>query len=278
MTSSVFLNPPKCINSTTSAFIDTNFSNTVNFNVGGKKYQVSRSLLEMHDDTMLTRSASDQWQKEPESEIFIERDGALFRFVLKYLRDGKVFLPLTVAKNDLINELDYYGVDIFEESIVDERTQGILAVGAFNKGAIALKETLTLARKEALELKIRRCCALVASDCIEAYMSSGNFMEKSTISFQELVDSSDKYFGTVYETMDKSIDICNEYLSKVGLKISRFSKKGLRSVSSCGNQSSFDDNFSSKKVSKYEGLYSSSFERCILYEVSLELVQLIGHE
>jgi len=74
------------------------------FNIGGQRYEVSRSLLESHD-TMLAKSASDQWQKDPETEIFIERDGLRFRFVLDYLRDGKVGLPITETTDAFVAEL-----------------------------------------------------------------------------------------------------------------------------------------------------------------------------
>ena len=80
------------------------------FNIGGHRYEVSRSLLLNHPDTMLAKSASDQWQEDPESEIFIERDGQRFRFVLDYLRDGKVGLPITETTDAFVAELEYYNI------------------------------------------------------------------------------------------------------------------------------------------------------------------------
>ena len=88
------------------------------FNIGGHRYEVSRSLLESHPDTMLAKSASDQWQEDPESEIFIERDGQRFRFVLDYLRDGKVSLPITEAKHAFLAELEYYNIGADTDKIV----------------------------------------------------------------------------------------------------------------------------------------------------------------
>jgi hypothetical protein len=92
---------------------------TVKFNIGGLRYEVSRSLLERHSESMLTKIASDQWQEDPELEIFIERDGSTFRHVLKYLRDGKVKLPITETKSDLIEELAYYNIDHDTDKIDD---------------------------------------------------------------------------------------------------------------------------------------------------------------
>ena len=89
------------------------------FNIGGLRYEVSRSLLERHSESMMAKIASDQWQEDPESEIFIERDGSTFRYVLKYLRDGKVKLPITETKSDVIEELAYYNIDHDADKIDD---------------------------------------------------------------------------------------------------------------------------------------------------------------
>ena len=41
--------------------LGTRGTSTVSFNVGGRIYEVSRSLLEQYPDTMLARMASDMW-------------------------------------------------------------------------------------------------------------------------------------------------------------------------------------------------------------------------
>ena len=94
----------------------------VKFNVGGHRYEVSRSMLSLHPQTMLAKSASEQWQTDPEKEIFIDRDGATFGHVLNYLRDGKVSLPITIRKETLLSELEYYGVDGVEETTINEES------------------------------------------------------------------------------------------------------------------------------------------------------------
>ena len=92
----------------------------VTFNVGGQPYQVSRTLLNSHPETMLAKSASERWQADSDSEIFIERDGEMFRHVLSYLRDGRVDLPVTVTKKGLLSELKYYGVEGVDDDNVDD--------------------------------------------------------------------------------------------------------------------------------------------------------------
>jgi len=107
-------------------------------------YEVSRSLLEQHLDTMLARMASDTWlhvgnvnenrskkrnnnnegsklagEEEhndngdvmgDKSALFIERNGDRFQFCLDYMRDGgNIDLPVTVSKDSLLQDLVYYG-------------------------------------------------------------------------------------------------------------------------------------------------------------------------
>mmetsp|Transcript_22506 Transcript_22506/g.33751 ORF Transcript_22506/g.33751 Transcript_22506/m.33751 type:complete len:281 (-) Transcript_22506:537-1379(-) len=100
---------------------------TCKFNVGGRKYEVSRSLLEQHPNTMLARISSAQWQSNPTDEIFIDRDGDRFRYILDYLRDAAVSLPANVPKKALLKDLAYYGIEnIDEECIDDGPSQGLL--------------------------------------------------------------------------------------------------------------------------------------------------------
>eukprot|EP00523_Entomoneis_sp_CCMP467_P010295 CAMPEP_0168739602 /NCGR_PEP_ID=MMETSP0724-20121128/11548_1 /TAXON_ID=265536 /ORGANISM="Amphiprora sp., Strain CCMP467" /LENGTH=235 /DNA_ID=CAMNT_0008787011 /DNA_START=34 /DNA_END=741 /DNA_ORIENTATION=+ len=110
----------------------SSLSSTVKFNVGGKVYEVSCSLLNRYPDTMLARMASDTWNGHDDDDatttnnhnrkkrsadgetkpLFIERDGERFQFVLDYLRDGKILLPTTkVSPDAILAELDYFGLD-----------------------------------------------------------------------------------------------------------------------------------------------------------------------
>ena len=63
-------------------------TNMVHFNVGGKQYEVSCSLLEMYPNTMLARSASEQWLPNPDAEVFVERDekNKIFKYMKANLK------------------------------------------------------------------------------------------------------------------------------------------------------------------------------------------------
>jgi len=113
---------------------ENDMTETVKFNVGGSIYEVSRSLLERYPDTMLAKSASKRWQEVSMSEIFIERDGDLFRHVLSYLRDGRVVLPLTASREGLMLEFQYYGLDgVEKENIDDSLIRGSQHAGIYKK-------------------------------------------------------------------------------------------------------------------------------------------------
>ena len=86
-------------------------STTVQFDIGGTLYKVSLSLLESFPDSMLSSIVSTKWKEGFEEQIFIERDGHRFRYVLDYMRDGKVTLPKGECIEALCTELEYFGIE-----------------------------------------------------------------------------------------------------------------------------------------------------------------------
>jgi hypothetical protein len=103
-----------------SAEVETNSSakgmSRIKFNVGGTHYEVSESLLGQYPNSMLRKISSDTWNDtatanaEP-NEIFIDRNGTHFAYVLDYMRDARVELPLLVPRAQLIADLEYLGIE-----------------------------------------------------------------------------------------------------------------------------------------------------------------------
>jgi len=185
----------------------------VNFNVGGQHFTISRSLLEMHPETMLAKSASEQWQDDPEAEIFIERDGELFRHVLSYLRDGRVKLPLTLTKEGFLSELEYYGLDnICEENVDDSLIKEVQTAQGFSNGKEKMEIMIDTLKRE-------RYCVEFAQICIEYWLSDDSKERKKTFIIKEDDDKTYLAADAVYENdyTHKTYDKCNEYLKKVGL-------------------------------------------------------------
>lgn len=91
-----------CTLTTTQKKIEV--TSTVKFNVGGKIFEISRSLLDYFPETMLYKAASEIWIQENNSDpIFIERDCDRFHHVLDYMRDGYINLPYHTTKDAVLN-------------------------------------------------------------------------------------------------------------------------------------------------------------------------------
>ncbi|KAL7471310.1 hypothetical protein ACHAXS_011613 [Conticribra weissflogii] len=83
---------------------------TVKFNVGGKKFEASRELVEENEESMLARMVSDTWQEDPTKPVFIDRDYDIFSSVLGYLRYGSIVLPNSIDRDMFLRDMDFYGI------------------------------------------------------------------------------------------------------------------------------------------------------------------------
>ena len=185
-------------------------SHSVTFIVGGEKFELSRSLLDMYPKTLLNTSASERWQKNPESKIIMDRDPMLFHHVLAYLRDKKVYLPTTVAKKAVLLELEYYCVDnVDEDAIDDSLTQGYLAAQGARKFLVSIDEL----EEEFNDNMKEGNSILVAKQCIERFLTLRGDQMELEVSFSSFTGlQGPKYFVR---------NNCNKHLEKVGLQVIR---------------------------------------------------------
>jgi hypothetical protein len=95
---------------------------TVKFNVGGRHFGVSRTLIDANPDSMLSKLISETWVNDPKTPIFIDRDGDKFSLVLDYLRYGSIELPIVTPEAMFLRELDYYGIVVESGSVTQKRT------------------------------------------------------------------------------------------------------------------------------------------------------------
>lgn len=97
------------------------------FNVGGIIHEVPISTIERYPNTMLARMVSSTWQKDPEKEIFVDRNGLRFQYIVDYMRDGAVDIPTSVSRAAMQKDFEYFGF----ENISLESGPGI--IGAYQQ-------------------------------------------------------------------------------------------------------------------------------------------------
>ncbi len=83
---------------------------TVKFNVGGKKFEASRELVEENEESMLARMVSDTWQEDPTKPVYIDRDDDIFSSVLGYLRCGSIVVPNAIDRVIFLSDMDFCGI------------------------------------------------------------------------------------------------------------------------------------------------------------------------
>ena len=184
-------------------------AHTVTFNVGGKKYEVSRSLIGRFPNTILARMTSELWLGSVEAKdkpIFIERDGDRFRYCLDYMRDGWVSVPITISKDGIVKDLEYYGFEGVDPAAIELCGTGREATGLF----------IIDVRSNLLDMRLRAVCIKVAYDCVNRYLSNGR--KRLTIylePFQELFKYKNWFNNKGWE--EKRKDFLNEALAEFGL-------------------------------------------------------------
>ena len=99
---------------------------TVNLNVGGRHFTTSVQTLTKDPDSMLAAMFSGRFELKPceDGAFFIDRDGTHFRYILNYLRTGKLNLPKdkTIVK-ELLEEAEFYQIQgMINELVPNEST------------------------------------------------------------------------------------------------------------------------------------------------------------
>ena len=89
------------------------FSSTVTLNVGGQHFTTSLQTLTKDPDSMLHAMFSGRFDTKPaeDGSYFIDRDGTHFRYILNYLRTGRLLLPDDeLVREELLDEAEFYQI------------------------------------------------------------------------------------------------------------------------------------------------------------------------
>ena len=95
------------------------FSSTVKLNVGGQFFSTSLQTLTKDPGSMLHAMFSGRFDTKPSEDgsYFIDRDGTHFRFILNYLRTGKILIPEDkLVQREVLEEAEFYQI----RGIIDE--------------------------------------------------------------------------------------------------------------------------------------------------------------
>ena len=102
------------------------FSSTIQLNVGGHRFTTSLQTLTKDPNSMLAAMFSGKFEMKPSEDgaFFIDRDGTHFRFVLNYLRTGKLTLPKGATfLDELAEEAAFYQIQGILDELVSKAPQ-----------------------------------------------------------------------------------------------------------------------------------------------------------
>ena len=98
---------------------DVHLASTITLNVGGQYFTTTLQTLTKDKGSMLHAMFSGRHDSKPaeDGSYFIDRDGTHFRYILNYLRTGRLLLPKDeLVREELLEEAEFYQIhDILEE-------------------------------------------------------------------------------------------------------------------------------------------------------------------
>ena len=91
----------------------------ITLNIGGKIFMTTYQTLTKYKESLFYKMFDEKYNTQPNSKnnsYFIDRDGTHFRYILNYLRNGKLILPSNKEEridliNELIDEAGYYNIE-----------------------------------------------------------------------------------------------------------------------------------------------------------------------
>ncbi|TSK17911.1 Potassium channel regulatory protein [Bagarius yarrelli] len=84
----------------------------ITFNVGGQIFTTKASTIRRHPHSRLARmlDETDPEFKVVNNQVFIDRDGQLFRIIMEFLRTGRMTLPGEFETDGLLREAEFYNI------------------------------------------------------------------------------------------------------------------------------------------------------------------------
>ncbi|XP_051870911.1 putative potassium channel regulatory protein [Pristis pectinata] len=108
-----------------------NKAEVVILNIGGVKYSTSAGTLKRYQDSKLARAleGGDPDFRIANGQIFVDRDGSLFRYILDFLRTRQLDLPSAFSDYDrLAREAEFYNLPFLVELLNQDRLKQRLEI------------------------------------------------------------------------------------------------------------------------------------------------------
>jgi BTB/POZ domain len=261
--------------------------NVVTFNVGGRIFQIRRTLLDSYPDTMLARAASDLWKEKIEiisptttdcvkKPIFIDRDSTRFACVLDFMRDScSIDLPVTVTKESFLRELQYFGFDmttINSDCITYNipAYEAIVKVDKLHKGFQIKTAQMQLAKDHTILAYI--CFSETAKDvsgrCVIEVKESRIILPQSV---QQRIGSISIISDTsLFETVKSLDNLCKQFVRVTSVSSDATNNEKLSVKSAMKYVTAFNEHLAEYGL---ECTSMNKFEKCGKYGYSFQLKQ-----
>ena len=100
-------------------------SDIVHIDVGGRHFATSRTVIQQGDSGFLKKLLADS----ASNELFIDRDGTNFRYIMSFMRSETPVLPNeTSACNDILKEAEFFETVEFRRLVTQHGCSVIVPV------------------------------------------------------------------------------------------------------------------------------------------------------
>lgn len=205
---------------------------TVQFDVGGTVYKVQRSLIESYPNTMMAQVIAKTWQLNPKASFFIDRNGDRFQYVLDFMRDGEVHLPLSVPRASFLKDLEYFGFGVVDPMSINDGCSSVEAATQIARCEALYQQELEKCHRTVRMFQKKITYLNVAHSCFLSYSKSGLLTEfylgDYSLNLMTLKDD----INSAFDSFNK--ELFDECLQIHGLKYISHRPIELRSYNSIG--------------------------------------------
>jgi BTB/POZ domain len=200
---------------------------TVQIDVGGTVYKVSRSLIEAFPKTFLYQMVTKTWSVDNKAPIFIDRNGDRFQYILDLMRDNEVHLPLSISKAAILRDLEYFGFENFNAYDIHDGFASAQAATQIAKCEALYQKELELCHRTVRKFQQKVTLLNVAHSCFLSYTKTANLTElylgDYSLNLMTLKDD----INAAFENLNK--ELFDECLAIHGLKYVSHRAVDLRS-------------------------------------------------